>query len=449
VTGSEFTLDTRGVERAPASIARANLALAAWTTVVAVGVGTAVALRADGADIGIDAPPLHARIAPAFGPGSLVALSLASAIVWWGPSLAVRLRWRALLPGSALAAGAWAVALASVRGVDRVVSPVRGPREYLAALPQVHDLGAFLSGFAEGIRSYPVHVQGHPPGTLLMLVGLRELGLGDARSVAVLFVAGGAFAVPALLVAVRDVAGEHPARCAAPFVVLAPAAIWVATSADAFYAGIATWGAALVIVATRRADRRGDLAAVAGGLLLVAAAFGSYGLVLVGIVPVVVAWRRRRLRPIALAGVSALAVVVVFATAGFWWFDGLAATRGRYLAGIASRRPYVAFLFVNAAACAVAIGPATAVALARLRDRNLWLLVGGGLVAVAIAAVSGMSKGEVERIWLPFMPWILAGGAAVAVRAGQGPSRLVAAPGWLGVQAATALAIESLVRTAW
>jgi hypothetical protein len=42
-------------------------------------------------------------------------------------------------------------------------------------------------------------------------------------------------------------------------------------------------------------------------------------------------------------------------------------------------------------------------------------LVGGVAAVIAIADLSGMSKAEVERIWLPFVPWaILASGALAA-----------------------------------
>ena len=34
------------------------------------------------------------------------------------------------------------------------------------------------------------------------------------------------------------------------------------------------------------------------------------------------------------------------------------------------------------------------------------LLVGATTVVVALADASGMSKAEVERIWLPFVPWL-------------------------------------------
>ena len=68
----------------------------------------------------------------------------------------------------------------------------------------------------------------------------------------------------------------------------------------------------------------------------------------------------------------------------------------------------------NAACLAIVLGPALAVALARVRDRKLWLLVGGTMVVVGAAMISGMSKGEVERIWLPFAIWLLPAGAVLA-----------------------------------
>ncbi len=82
---------------------------------------------------------------------------------------------------------------------------------------------------------------------------------------------------------------------------------------------------------------------------------------------------------------------------------------------------------MNLACLAIAIGPAYAVALGRLRDRCLWLLVGGTLAAMGLAALSGMSKGEVERIWLPFAMWVLPAGAVLA--AGPRRSRLAGRAG--------------------
>ena len=99
-----------------------------------------------------------------------------------------------------------------------------------------------------------------------------------------------------------------------------------------------------------------------------------------------------------------------------------------------------------APAFALALGPAVAVALMWLRDRRVWLLVGGGLLVMILADVSGMSTAEVERIWLPFVPWGLlattAPGAGSLCRLG---SRRI----WLALQIATGLAIEMAVRSPW
>ncbi len=141
------------------------------------------------------------------------------------------------------------------------------------------------------------------------------------------------------------------------------------------------------------------------------------------------------------AALGAAAVFGLFALAGFWWFDGLAATRVRYFAGVASRRPYFAFLLANVACFAIALGPALAVALGRLRDRRVWLVVGAALLAVGIAGVSGMSKGEVERIWLPFAMWVLP--AAVVLGLGARRSQ------WLALQVVFTIGLQTLVRSPW
>jgi hypothetical protein len=247
-------------------------------------------------------------------------------------------------------------------------------------------------------------------------------------------------ATAAVLLAVRDVAGEAVARRAAPFLVLAPAAIWVATSADAFFTGVGTWGVALVVLATGRRDLRGDVCAFAGGVLLGVVAFLSYGLVLLAIIPGVVAWRRRALRPLLVAVVGTTPVFQLFAAAGFSWLEGLRGTHEQYWAGVASDRPYLVFLVVDAAAFGIALGPAVAVALTRVRDRGLRLLVGATLLVVAIAAVSGMSKGEVERIWLPFAIWVLPAGAVVAASPRM-------ARGALLLQVAVAVTMQALLHS--
>ena len=107
----------------------------------------------------------------------------------------------------------------------------------------------------------------------------------------------------------------------------------------------------------------------------------------------------------------------MFAGFGFWWLAGLLATKHQYDI-LDLQRPYRYFVVNNLSAWALALGPATAVALTRLRDRRLWLLVGGGAAAA------------------------LVGGPPDA-------PRWRAAQGWLAVQAASAIVLVALVTTQW
>ncbi len=85
--------------------------------------------------------------------------------------------------------------------------------------------------------------------------------------------------------------------------------------------------------------------------------------------------------------------------------------------------------------------PRSAVALSRLRDRRLWLLVGSALLAGIAAGLSGMSKGEVERIWLPFAMWVLPAAAVFGFRR--------RASHWLALQVVFAIGVQTLVRSPW
>ena len=394
---------------------------------------------------GSGAPPIVGAVDVRLGHRVLPALVLAAAGVAWGPMLAAHLSWRRLLGAAALGATGFAVALAVI-DPEGLTRPLLGRGEYLHDVGRVGSPLGFLTGFTDRLPTYHTHTQGHPPGMVLLLWALDRAGLGGAGAAAALVIAGGAAAVPATLVTVRAVAGEAPARAAAPFLVLAPAAIWVASSADALYMGVVAGGIAILALAgaeTRR--RRGDLLAVGAGFLLGAACFLSYGAVLAAPVAAGVALAQRRLRPLVVAAGAGLALAAAFAAAGFWWPDGLAATRHAYVSGVASRRPYSYFLVANLAALALAVGPAAAVALSRLLGRDgspaaarLALVVGGAATGVLLADLSGLSKGEVERIWLFFVPWILAATALLHRRRA-----------WLGVQAGAALALAATVRTPW
>jgi len=427
-------------------------ALAGWAGLVWIAHDWGEALLQGGHRLQVGYPPLVGDFDPRFAVAALPALALGVASVAFAPGLAGRLPWRRLLVATALAAAGWAVALAVVDGPEGLTSPLLLRGEYLHDVPRVESPGTFLASFTERLPTYHTHVQGHPPGMVLLLWALRRAGLGGAGWAAALCIGAGAATAAAALVVLRAVGGEARARVAAPFLALAPAAVWIATTADAFYAGLGAGGVALVALACGRAGmpgRRGDALAAGGGLLLGAAVFCTYGAVLlapvVTAVIVAAAPPGRRWRLLLCSATGAGAVAAAFAASGFWWFDGLSATRAAYAAGVASRRPYGYFLVANLAAFAVVVGPAAGVALARLRGRGPWLVTGGALAAIAAADLSGLSKGEVERIWLPFVPWVLVATCALATV--RRPTR--SARGWLGLQVAAALGVQLVVRTPW
>ena len=426
-----------------ASLRTTALVLVGWAALI-VGTGRwGRAIAESGTVIRLGAAPLGGWYDWRLNPRVALPLATGALLVGALPVVARRWPWRRALVVATASAAAWAVALAVTDGWFGLTNPtvLRGD-EYLLDVPLVDDPGTFLRGFTADIDRYVTHVRSHPPGLLLGLWGLDRLGLGGPGWTAALFIAGGAAAVPAVLVAVRRVAGEASARAALPFVAVAPAALWVATTADALFAGVGAWAATSVVLALHRTDRRGDALAVLGGLGFGILVHLSYGAVLVAAVPGVVAVARRRVRPLVLAVLGALPVFAAFTAAGFWWVDGLLTTSREYEQSVASTRPYHYFVLANLGALAIVLGPAVVVALVRLRAGALWLLVGGALLAVGVADLSGLSKGEVERIWLPFAVWILAAAAVLG-------ERLPVARRWLAVQALVAVVVQVAVRSRW
>jgi methylthioxylose transferase len=401
--------------RAPARSETAR-AFVAWGGLIVVAVVWGRVLVATGHRLDLAAPPFWSPFEPHLGPAVVPAVVLAALVVRKAPTLAATLPWRRLLGATAVGGAIWAIALAYVDGAHALTEPLTlRKNDYLQTAGGIGSMPAFLSHFVDNIAVYNQHTKGHPPGMVVVEWLLLRIGLASPGWTAALVVAGGAAAAVAALVAMRAVAGEAMARAAAPFMVLVPAVIWWQT-ADAFFAGVSAWAVTLVVLASGRADPRGDTYALAGGALFGVTAFLSYGLVLLAVLPAVVCGARRRIRPLVIAALGALPVFAVFAAMGFSWFAGFAATRHQYWTGVATHRPYSYFLIADLALFAVAVGPAVAIALPRLRDRNAWLLVGGILTVVACADLSGLSKAEVERIWLPFVPWAMLATGAYASR---------------------------------
>ncbi|WP_148310695.1 hypothetical protein [Nocardia brasiliensis] len=397
------------------------------------------------------AAPLFGNWLPHAGWGTVPAIALAIAVVAQGPTLARRLSWRPLLAVSWAAALGWAFALAMVDGWQRgFAGRLTDPNEYLHEVGGVTDIGAMLRGFADRILdfepdSWTTHVSGHPPGALLFFVLLDRIGLGGGAWAGVACLLIGTSAVLAVAVALRALGAEDRARAALPFLVLAPAALWIAVSADAMFAGVTAWAVALLAIAARPGGKTG--AAIAAGVLFALGIYLSYGLVLMAFPAVAVLIAARTARPLLPALAGALLVVAAFTLAGFWWLDGYHLVVQRYYQGIASERSYAYWWWGNLAATVCAVGLATAAGLSRaLSPRTLRaldptaLLVAAALCAILAADLSGLSKAETERIWLPFDIWLLAATAFLP--------RAAARP-WLALQAAATLLLVHTILTNW
>jgi len=398
-------------------------------------------------------------------PASVLVIVLGLALVAWLPPWCRRVPWRRMLLGVALVAVAWGLALALLRGPSSVDRSMANENEYPAVVHRFDAIGPdrFIATFTdpEVLARYPIHVEGHPLGATLVFVGLERVGLGGPTGAVLFLLAVSAVTAPAVLVATRSVAGGQLARRAAPFLVLGPAAIWTVTSADAMFAAVGAVAVALIVLATdrRRSSGMAAVLGLAGGVLFGLGIELAYGLVPLVLIPVVVTVWRRRWAVLGWAALGGALVVGGAGLAGFWWFDGLAATKVRYVAGIASVRPRCYWtLLGNPAAFALCLGPAAIVGLLRLRDRRLAVLVLAALAAVAAADLSGLSKAEVERIWLPFAPWVLIAAASIGLAwndrstpARRGVSVLWASPASLvlGLQVLLAIGIESTIRTPW
>ncbi len=449
-----------------------RIALAATLVLIAAAAVIGRVLNARGVEIVLPWPPLIAYWSPHVGWGT----PLVVGCVLVGLRLQRRsatLPWRRLLLAGWLLGLAWLISLTLVDGLGPGwIDVLDNPNEYLHDLPRITDPVAFLATFTRYIAFGPdvpeaavwtTHVAGHPPLATLVFWTLHRIGLGGGFWAGALCIVASSAAVVAVPVTLRAVGAAAAARRLVPLLALFPGAVWMAVSADGLFAGTATGGLALFCVGLRRGLGRYT---VAGGLLLGATVYLSYGLVLFGVVVVAAAVlvlrrgdddgtsARRRSGQLLIAPAAALGIAVGHTLLGFWWFDGLRELRVRYYQGIAATRPYTYFVWANLAAWLMAGSPLLAVAVARalsaLRarpvagrpdpDRAVALLALSGVLAALIATLSGLSKAEVERIWLAF--GLVAYTAAGLLRGRSASIALVAAAAW-------AIAVNHLLNTGW
>ncbi len=454
-------------------------AVAVWAAGIAAAFAAGWYLRRAGLATEDRLPPLHARARERpLTWEMLPAAAVAAAAVAALPTLAARLRWRALPPLAWAASAAWTVALAAGDGWDALKAPLDAPTEYPAGLAQVRpDPLEWLRTFTERLGGYTTHVRGHPPLPTLLLWALEKAGLHGTGWAAALIIAAGTSAAAAIAVTVRCLAGERTARAAVPFLALAPAAVWIATAMDAFFLAVGAWGTALLALAAHRSTARrrtsrqtarhtarragarsaapAAVLAAVGGVLLGCLPYLSYGLLPLFAVPLaVLLLTRPGAGVLAALGAGLAAAPAAFTLLGFWWPDGVAATLDTYLVSRGSaQRSYAYFVFANLAVLGLLTGPATARALpgavravrGAIRARAApppaaaASLAAAALIGVLVLDASGVTRGEVERIWTPFALWAVAAAALL-----RPPARA-----WLAAQAATAIAVQALVLSPW
>ena len=364
-------------------------------------------------DVRVHWPPLHADWDPRFDPRLAVVVAVGLALWVAMPIVADRMTWAGAVVVSTVASWVWVLTLALYDGRDGLSRVYERVGEYLYDASRVNDVGTTLATFVDRIpyahpENWKVHVAGHPPGSLLSFVLLDRIGITDPFWVSVTVVSLGATGVAAVLLTLGVLGSRDLARRAAPWVALAPLAVW-AGSGETLWAAVAAWGLFLLALAC---TRRSPVIAVAAGLVLGLSLFLSYGLVLFGLLALAVFGLTRAWQLLPGAGLGVAAVVGLFWVAGYTWWDAYPVLRERYFDGIGGERPFGYWVWADVAAWTFTVGLVTWAAFPRLwthaRQRApLAVLAVAALAALMLATLSGMSKAEVERIWLPFTLWIV------------------------------------------
>jgi hypothetical protein len=441
------------------------------TTLVLVGVialSQAIpwAQRAFGGNV----PPLFARLSPSVGPGLVVAVALVGS-AWVVVPWLLRARTAVFLAG--IVAFGWVVAVVlaiQAHGFGELSAPLRNPLDYQASVPLLREFG--LRGFVE---RYPdlaahlsLHARTHPPGAVVFLWATGRLVGGNLTAVALVVALVGALgAVPSYALA-RGMYEEPACRLAAALFASAPGVLlFSATSLDAVFMTIA----AVALMALVRAPRSGAWAFAAGALTAVALSF-TYGVLMFAVVGVgigLVAWRgggaigeprgpsgdRVPMLVLLARGALAIAGLILGALAlhlatGFDPVGVLRSTLRAHLSDPSRVRPYAYWLFADIPAFLIMAGfPQTALFVAEVRaawrrPRRLGLesvLV----MTLVVASVSGIFLGEVDHIWLFFLPLLVAPAGHALVRSdGVGGAR-----GPIVAALAQAVLMEILLYTFW
>jgi methylthioxylose transferase len=413
---------------------------------------------------GSNVPPLFAKLHPAVGPWLPLAL-VAGVLSWLVIRRAADAGTLVFLATAVLAGWATAVTVAAqAHGVADVTAPFRRPLDYWANVPLVQALGprTFAVRFAQLLPQLSLHARTHPPGGVLFLWALSK-AMGGSVTAASLIVSlvGALGAIPTYWLA-RAVYDERAARAASALFALSPGVLlFSATSMDAVFMTVV----ACALAALARAPGSGRWSLAAGALWAVALCFtfASLSLALValgvGALAVHAEWGvRGHVRRFAGRGAFVLigfgvGVLAVWLLMGLDLLAAFRANLSAHLHDPSRARPYVYWLFADVPAFLIAFGLAQS-ALLVSQTRACWRARRFGLESVvwatlAVLAVSGLFRGEVDHIWLFLVPLAVApAGAALAARDRAASLRTTLA-GPLAGSLAQATVTQLLLRTYW
>jgi methylthioxylose transferase len=406
-------------------------------------------------------PPLLAQLHPSIGPWLPIAILAAVAAVVVLPR---SLSWsRTGFLVTAVAFGfAISVALAAeAHGLSAVTAPFRRPLEYFASVPLAERLGprAFASQFPHLGTQVSLHAATHGPNAVLFLWLLWKLTGGSLLGVSLIVALVGVAGVIPTYATARAFTSERGARLAALLFLCAPGVlIYSATSMDAVFMTVV----ACALAALVRFPRSGAWAVASGALCALAFSFtfGAFVLALFAIGLGIVALRDQQATlaqvlvrgALVLAGVAAGLALLRLALGMNLIADFRAASRANY--HDASRaRPYGYWVVANIPAFLWVAGVAQT-ALFAYRTRLCWRARTFGFETVflgvlLVSTLSGVFLGEVDHIWLFFIP-------PLAVGAGMGLETLLLAdangrtlPAVLGGSLVQAGLIQLLLYTYW
>ena len=361
-------------------------------------------------------PPLLAQLHPSAGPWLPLALAALFAAVVLLPRSVTWPR-TAFLAGVVAIGFAVTVTLAAqTHGLSAISAPFRRPLEYYASVPLVRAMGvrAFATHFPDLGSRLSLHASTHGPSAVLFLWLLWKITGGSVLGVSLLVaLVGIAGALPTYAIA-RELADERGARLATLLFVCAPGVlIYSATSLDAVFMTVM----ACALAALVRYPRSPAWAVTAGVIWAIALSFtfGAFVLALFAIGIGVVAWRARAeatgpivARAAMIVGGLVIGCLVLRLTLGMNLLADFRAASRAHLHDPSRARPYLYWVVANIPAFLWVAG-IVQTALFLYWTRLAWrartfgfetVLIG----VVALSTLSGLFLGEVDHIWLFFIP---------------------------------------------